>query len=631
MWKIVKLVKKEEGQSGGQPNNESFILEPEPGEYENGPFVLPEDILGSLPQSIRCYVQSSDQQDRGWLKHLCIKSASGKFNVQAIRRARDFVELIELPEDVRLQARLELNIHLNKAQEIFGYHSITPPLDLIRQTFNARASDHGISLTELIDIIRTSFYNEFSIQSGDSRSEIHPPIFELREIFDDVVLARENATGRHVIVPYNLDGPTIIWGEPRFVRLDYVELEAHMLNSARTRRSTRVQSVIFDKEKFDKDSAASWLQEHGFRADKVDETSKTFRFRQFHPGQCQAGSFRLLRLTDGVKAVICRPKKTTTGTLAASDPSTSFRAMSISFSPSTDRRDNRRPFAAVLLKVDQSSDAPPEGADGKRILIPRHVAQKALPDLIGMPVNADPTLSMHNQTFNIGIVTDARINGDDLVIEGYLFDRNLPELVSRIAQAKDDLGCSFEADVVINEVTLDGEPIQMVTHFSPIGLSILLKETAAYKSSKILYAHATPKKEDREMTDELKQLLDNLREQISAQLNDITTRLSALEAKHQTSDGQLGDKIAGALRDALQNVMASQRPTDPVANRKTVKVSVKGESPEDGSKTEHDQINEIEAAIKHIQASQSLSPLQKLAELDRLNARKRELLMRTLS
>lgn len=73
---------------------------------------------------------------------------------------------------------------------------------------------------------------------------------------------------------------------------------------------TKVQSVICSKEVFSSaKEAAKWVKSHGFRTDKVDETTTSYRFRQMDPGSCQEGSFRTIKLTDGVSAVICKPKK----------------------------------------------------------------------------------------------------------------------------------------------------------------------------------------------------------------------------------------------------------------------------------------------------------------------------------
>lgn len=92
---------------------------------------------------------------------------------------------------------------------------------------------------------------------------------------------------------------------------------------ARSQRDgTRIQTVIFSKTESPDDvnegrgwtvnAAKQWLKEHNLRFDKVDETTGSYRFRQFPPGECEPGSFRTLKqhFPRGVSAVICRPAAT---------------------------------------------------------------------------------------------------------------------------------------------------------------------------------------------------------------------------------------------------------------------------------------------------------------------------------
>jgi len=75
-------------------------------------------------------------------------------------------------------------------------------------------------------------------------------------------------------------------------------------------KASSVQSVICAKTKFKTaQAAAAWCRAHRFSAAKVDETSTSFRFRQFEPSACQAGSFHTISLTEGVSAVICTKKQ----------------------------------------------------------------------------------------------------------------------------------------------------------------------------------------------------------------------------------------------------------------------------------------------------------------------------------
>ncbi len=74
-------------------------------------------------------------------------------------------------------------------------------------------------------------------------------------------------------------------------------------------KQTDVQSVVLAKSRFKTVADASqWVKDHDFKTTKVDETTNTFRFRQFDPGLCREGTFRNKRITDGVLAVICVPK-----------------------------------------------------------------------------------------------------------------------------------------------------------------------------------------------------------------------------------------------------------------------------------------------------------------------------------
>ena len=67
-------------------------------------------------------------------------------------------------------------------------------------------------------------------------------------------------------------------------------------------KTSTVQSLIFDKKKFDAKRAKAWAEENGYDSGKVDETGDSFRLRQEEPGDFQA--FRTIELRDGVKAVL---------------------------------------------------------------------------------------------------------------------------------------------------------------------------------------------------------------------------------------------------------------------------------------------------------------------------------------
>lgn len=99
---------------------------------------------------------------------------------------------------------------------------------------------------------------------------------------------------------------------PAFKRSAVLDAEGILDAATRSHRQeerqrTSVQSVVCSKSRFGSEAeAARWARDHDFRADKVDATDDSFRFRQFEPTRCKDDSFRTIEMDEGVKAVICK-------------------------------------------------------------------------------------------------------------------------------------------------------------------------------------------------------------------------------------------------------------------------------------------------------------------------------------
>jgi hypothetical protein len=81
---------------------------------------------------------------------------------------------------------------------------------------------------------------------------------------------------------------------------------------ARLPRSTVVQTLLFDSTFFNVGQAKSWAKRHGFRYGSVDTgggRASFIRLRQVDPDTITAGTFRTIRFTDGIEAVIGMPKR----------------------------------------------------------------------------------------------------------------------------------------------------------------------------------------------------------------------------------------------------------------------------------------------------------------------------------
>jgi hypothetical protein len=152
-------------------------------------------------------------------------------------------------------------------------------------------------------------------------------------------------------------------------------------------RSVKIQSLHFKKEKFSKDEAIAWAKEHGFRADKVDETENEWRLRQFDPQMCQKDSFGTREITDGVLAIFCEvPEKSQQDFVPSVfvAPEDGMNTLTLNATPTKSTNDAVNVEARAIQvnkvgvahakslisagKIDAESDWSFEAADGNKIL-----------------------------------------------------------------------------------------------------------------------------------------------------------------------------------------------------------------------------------------------------------------------
>ena len=95
---------------------------------------------------------------------------------------------------------------------------------------------------------------------------------------------------------------------------------------------------------------------------------------------------------------------------------------------------NRVAFQGVLTVVDVPSRRAPSGSKGKRVMLTRKAAERAIPSLLGMAVDYAPTLDQHDQQRKVGVITSADIVGSNLEVSGYLYAKDFPEIVEEIGR-----------------------------------------------------------------------------------------------------------------------------------------------------------------------------------------------------
>lgn len=101
---------------------------------------------------------------------------------------------------------------------------------------------------------------------------------------------------------------------------------------------------------------------------------------------------------------------------------------------------NRAGFRGVLTVVDAASQRAPSGAGGRRVVLPRTVAEAVLPSLLGMALDYAPSFDRHDVRRKVGVITSAEIVARNLEVGGYLYARDFPEIVEEIGKEKAGVG-----------------------------------------------------------------------------------------------------------------------------------------------------------------------------------------------
>ena len=106
----------------------------------------------------------------------------------------------------------------------------------------------------------------------------------------------------------------------------------------------------------------------------------------------------------------------------------------------------------------------------------------ALPILVGMAVDYRPGWDGHDARRKIGLLTEADLVGHRLVVRGYLYARDFPEVATAIqAQTPQAMGMSYElADAKVEDMRAEVWKLTKVTF---TGAAILLRDKAAYRAT----------------------------------------------------------------------------------------------------------------------------------------------------
>lgn len=153
---------------------------------------------------------------------------------------------------------------------------------------------------------------------------------------------------------------------------------------------------------------------------------------------------------------------------------------------SSEEHANQMKFKGILVNLDVPSTKPPNGSQGKRILIPTSTAKAALHTLKNMGLNYTDNLDGHNPRKKVGVIKKAWIEGSAIHVEGIIWKRDFPEAEKDLKQK--NLGMSFEATNI--QLENPDANVWKITGMCFTGASILFKKDAAYFATEALAAAA---------------------------------------------------------------------------------------------------------------------------------------------
>jgi hypothetical protein len=140
---------------------------------------------------------------------------------------------------------------------------------------------------------------------------------------------------------------------------------------------------------------------------------------------------------------------------------------------------NMQGFTGCLCIVGMVTQTAPSGARGHSILLTRSAVESALPSLLGMAVDYKVGWDGHDARQKCGIITEAWLEDNKLMVSGYIYRRDFPEIEE--FTTTHDVGMSYEAqNCHVRDIR---EKVWTLDKVEFTGAAILLREKAAYNES----------------------------------------------------------------------------------------------------------------------------------------------------
>lgn len=217
---------------------------------------------------------------------------------------------------------------------------------------------------------------------------------------------------------------------------------------------------------------------------------------------------------------------------------------------------NRKPFRGVLTQVEVASDRAPSGTNGHRVLLTKAAAEKALASLIGMGLGFTPQLDGHDTRRKVGVITVAEIEGNALVVEGYIFARDFPEMVRELELGKSTLGMSYEiADARVQD---PNAVIWKLTDVTFTGAAILKRSKAAYQNTSIELM-----KESKVEEQNMNRIFQQAMERMAAAAEAMQQSVARIQAQHDELSARIEKIVAAVETNNAKDTKDAARKTLP--------------------------------------------------------------------
>lgn len=229
---------------------------------------------------------------------------------------------------------------------------------------------------------------------------------------------------------------------------------------------------------------------------------------------------------------------------------------------------NRMLFEGILARIDEVSEGVPAVGTGQPLFLPLATAEKIVAQVNAshsLPIDADPSLSKHNDAGIVGVITKAMIKGQNLVVTGHLFPYNVPNMIKLLKQSGNRLGMSMNALVsgktavqagknvfLLEDVDLQGANVLFAdkatyqqTRFTPMAAASSPPRTTAAQNVPVAASNIINKVPLKTMEDSLisPEAIDNLQSQVKQLLELNSNTLAQLQASQKTNQ-ELSDRMA---------------------------------------------------------------------------------------